>query len=59
MDTEIKVQKRMFGCREDEVTGEWADLHNVELYRFSSSSAIFEVSYKIIIAEEQMHTEIN
>jgi hypothetical protein len=53
------VLKRTFGCREDEVTGEWADLHDVELYRFSSSSDIFEVSRKLIIAEEQMHTEIN
>jgi hypothetical protein len=40
---EIKVLRKMFGPKRDEVTGEWRRLHNKELYAVYSSLNIVRV----------------
>jgi hypothetical protein len=40
---EIRVLRRIFGPKRDEVTGEWETLHNEELYAFYSSPNIIQV----------------
>jgi hypothetical protein len=37
---EIRVLRRIFGPRRNEVTGEWRKLHNEELRDFCSSPSI-------------------
>jgi hypothetical protein len=39
----IKVLRRIFGTKRDEVTGEWRRLHNKELYALYSSPNIIRV----------------
>jgi hypothetical protein len=40
---EMWVSRRIFGCKRDEVTGEWRRLHNEELYVLYSSPNIVRV----------------
>jgi hypothetical protein len=40
---EIKVLRRIFGTKRDEVTGEWRKLHNEELHDMYSSSIYIQV----------------
>jgi hypothetical protein len=40
---ENRVLRRIFGCKRDEVTGEWGRLHNEELYALFSSRNIIRV----------------
>jgi hypothetical protein len=40
---ENRVLRRIFGCRRDEVTGEWRRLHNEELYALYSARKIIRV----------------
>jgi hypothetical protein len=40
---EIKVLRRIFGSKRDEVTGEWRRVHNKELYAVYSSLNIIQV----------------
>jgi hypothetical protein len=40
---ENRVLRRIFGCKSDEVTGEWAKLHNEELNDLNSSPNIVRV----------------
>jgi hypothetical protein len=40
---ENRVLRRMFGPKEDEVTGEWRKLHNEELRNLYSSSSIIRI----------------
>jgi hypothetical protein len=40
---ENKVLRRIFGPKEDEVTGEWRRLHNRELHALYSSTNIIRV----------------
>ena len=42
---ENRVLRRIFGCRRDEVTGEWSKLHNEELNDLYSFLILF--GYKI------------
>jgi hypothetical protein len=37
------VLRRIFGCRKDEITGEWRRIHNEELYALYSTSNIIRV----------------
>jgi hypothetical protein len=37
------VLRRIFGCKRDDITGEWRRLHNVELYDMFSSPNIIRV----------------
>ena len=37
---EIKVLRKMFGAKRDEITGEWRKLHNTELHALHSSPNI-------------------
>jgi hypothetical protein len=39
----LRVLRRIFGPKRDEVTGEWRKLHNEELYDLYSSPNIFRV----------------
>jgi hypothetical protein len=39
----LRVLKKIFGPKRDEVTEEWRRLHNEELYDLYSSSNIFQV----------------
>jgi hypothetical protein len=40
---EIRVLRRIFGPKRDEVTGEWRKLHNEELYDLCSSPSIIRM----------------
>jgi hypothetical protein len=40
---EIRLLRRMFGPKRDEVTGEWRRLHDKELYALYSSANIIWV----------------
>ena len=40
---ENRVFKRLFGCKKDEVAGEWGKLHNEELKVLNSSPNIVQV----------------
>jgi hypothetical protein len=40
---ENKVMSRIFGCKRDEVTGEWRRLHDKELHALDSSPDIILV----------------
>jgi hypothetical protein len=40
---ENRVQKRIFGPKRDEVTGEWRKLHNEELHNLYSSPSIIRI----------------
>jgi hypothetical protein len=40
---EVRVLRRIFGPKRDEVTGEWRKLHNKELYALYSSPNIIRV----------------
>jgi hypothetical protein len=40
---ELRVLRRIFGHKRDEVTGEWRKLHNEELHDLYSSPNIFRV----------------
>ena len=37
---ENKVLRKIFGAKNDEITGEWRKLHNAELYAWNSSPNI-------------------
>jgi hypothetical protein len=41
---EIRVLRRIFGPRRDEVTGDWRKLHNEKLHNFYSSPNIIRIS---------------
>jgi hypothetical protein len=43
MVSENRVLRRMFGPKRDEVTGEWRNLSNEELYNLDSSTNIVRV----------------
>jgi hypothetical protein len=43
---ETRVQRRIFGSRKDEVTGEWRELRNEELQNLSSPTIIRMVKSK-------------
>jgi hypothetical protein len=40
---EIRLLRRIFGPKRDEVTGEWRKLHNEELHDLSSSPSIIRI----------------
>jgi hypothetical protein len=42
-DVEIRVLRRIFGPKRDEVTGEWRKLHNKELRDLYSSPSIIRI----------------
>jgi len=54
---EDRVQRRIFGPKRDEVTGEWRRLHNKELYDLYSSANIIHVNKSRIMgwAEHVAH----
>jgi hypothetical protein len=42
-DVEIRVLRRIFGPKRDEMTGEWRKLHNKELHDLYSSPSIIRI----------------